>query len=86
MILEFANKYEIGRIVRFFKVHNYDICIASGSNVTHIKRLVKDYGFDFRVDLMISSKDAYALKSAPDIFMACATEKNVVLENFDEDK
>lgn len=35
---------------------------------------------------MISSKDAYALKSAPDIFMACAIEMSVVPENFDEDK
>ena len=86
VITESANKYEIGRNVRFFKVHNYNICIAFGSNVPHIKRLVKNCGFDFRTDLMISSKDAYASKSAPDIFLACAIEKNVVLENFDDDK
>lgn len=86
VIPESANKYEIGRIVRFFKVHNYNICIASGSNVTHIKRLVKNCGFDFRANLMISSKDAYASKSASDIFLACAIEMSVVPENFDEEK
>lgn len=70
----------------FFKVHNYNICIASGSSVTHIKRLVKNYGFDLKADLMLSSKDVYASKSAPDQFLACAIEMSVVPENFDEDK
>lgn len=64
VIPESANKYEIGRIARFFKVHNYNICIASGSSVTHIKRLAKNYGFDLKADLMLSSKDVYASKSA----------------------
>ncbi|WP_288538438.1 hypothetical protein [uncultured Holdemanella sp.] len=43
-------------------------------------------GFDFRADLMISSKDAYASKSALDIFLASVIEMSVVPENFDEDK
>ena len=64
VIPESANKYEIGRIARFFKVHNYNICIASGSSVTHSKRLAKNYGFDLKADLMLSSKDVCASKSA----------------------
>lgn len=86
MIPKSANKYEIGRIARFFKVHNYNICIASGSSVTHIKRLAKNYVFDIKADLMLSSKDVYASESAPDQFLACAIEMSVVPENFDEDK
>mgnify|MGYP004427638509 FL=1 len=39
-----------------------------------------------KADLMISSKDAYASKSASDIFLACAIEMSVVPENFDEEK
>lgn len=56
----------------FLKVHNYNFCIASGSSVTHIKRLVKNYGFDLKADLMLSSKDVYASKLAPGpIFGLC---------------
>lgn len=68
VIPESANKYEIGRIARFFKVHNYNICVASGSSVSHIKRLVKNYGFDLKADLMLSSKDVYASKLARNNF------------------
>lgn len=70
----------------FFKVHNYNICIASGSSVTHIKRLVKNYGFDLKADLTLSSKDVYASKPAPNLFLAYAKEKGVEPEKFDEDK
>lgn len=63
------------------KAHNYNICIASSSSVTHIKRLVNNCGFDFRADLMLSSQDEYASKPAPDLFLACAKKMGVKPEN-----
>lgn len=65
----------------YLKAHNYNICIASSSSVTHIKRLVNNCGFDFRADLMLSSQDEYASKPAPDLFLACAKKMGVKPEN-----
>ena len=54
-----ANKYGLKELHDYLKSNNYNICIASSSSVPHIKRLVKNCGFDFKADLMLSSKDAY---------------------------
>lgn len=67
-----ANKYGLNELYDYLKKNNYRICIASSSSLPHIKRLVNHCGFVFDADVIVSSKNVYPSKPAPDIFLACA--------------
>ena len=76
-----ANKYGLLELYEYLKKNEYKICIASSSSIPHIKKLVGNCGFDFQADLILSSKDEYASKPNPDLFLACAKKMGVKPEN-----
>lgn len=66
-----ANKPGLDQLLAFVHEHKLPYCVASSSSRVQIEAMLAHSGLDFKPVAILSSKDGYASKPDPAIFLAC---------------
>ena len=76
-----ANKPGLQNLITYLEENNIPYAVASSSHPQAIKKFLSHAGFVMSPNVIVSSKEGYKSKPAPDVFLAAGERLHVKPEN-----